>query len=109
MLRTKVNLIAELEPNHENSKVRSFEIIMLYNSVVWALRTETDVASMTIKTYSNETEKRIISGHFFANCMNIIHKTEVQMIILRCFMGLNLNTQYPTDSYFVYILKMEYG
>ena len=31
-----------------------------------------------------------ISGHFFGNCMNIFHKTEVQTIILRCIMGLTL-------------------
>ena len=29
-----------------------------------------------------------ISGHFFANCINIFHKTEVQ--ILMCLMGENL-------------------
>ena len=28
---------------------------------------------------------------FFANYMNILHKTEVQMIILRCCTGLYLN------------------
>ena len=30
------------------------------------------------------------SGYFFANYMNIFHKTEVQTVILRCQMGLNL-------------------
>ena len=29
-------------------------------------------------------------SHFFANYMNIFHKTEVQTVILRCQMGLNL-------------------
>ena len=32
-----------------------------------------------------------ISGHFFANCMFIFHKTEVQMVILRCLTGLHLD------------------
>ena len=31
-----------------------------------------------------------ISGHFFANYINIFHKTEFQTVILRCLMGLNL-------------------
>ena len=31
-----------------------------------------------------------ISGHFFGNCINIFHKTEVETVILRCLMGLNL-------------------
>ena len=30
------------------------------------------------------------SGHFFANCMVIFHKTEVQTVILRCLTGLHL-------------------
>ena len=34
---------------------------------------------------------RTISGHFFANCINIFHKTEVQTVILMCLMGQNLN------------------
>jgi hypothetical protein len=29
------------------------------------------------------------SGHFFANYMNIFHKTEIQMVILRCLVCLN--------------------
>ena len=32
-----------------------------------------------------------IFGHCFANCMFIFHKTEVQTVILRCLMSLNLN------------------
>ena len=34
---------------------------------------------------------RTISGHFLANCMKIFHKKEVQTVILRCLVGLNLN------------------
>ena len=34
---------------------------------------------------------RTISGHFFANYMNIFHKTEIQTVILRCLMSLKLN------------------
>ena len=34
---------------------------------------------------------RTISGHFFANCINIFHKTEVQTVILMCLTGQNLN------------------
>ena len=32
-----------------------------------------------------------ISGHFFANCMFIFHKNEVQTVILRCLAGLKLD------------------
>ena len=32
-----------------------------------------------------------LTSHFFANYMNIFHKTEVQMVILRCRTGLYLN------------------
>ena len=32
-----------------------------------------------------------ISGHFFASCMVIFHKTEVQKVILRCLTGLHLD------------------
>ena len=32
-----------------------------------------------------------ISCHFFANYMFIFHKTEIQTVILRCLMNLNLN------------------
>ena len=32
-----------------------------------------------------------ISGHFSANCIKIFHKTEVQTIILRYLVSLNLN------------------
>ena len=34
---------------------------------------------------------KIVSGHFFAMCIFKFHKTEVQTVILRCLMGLNLN------------------
>ena len=34
---------------------------------------------------------RTISCRFFANCMNIFHKTEVQTVILRCWTGLKPN------------------
>ena len=31
-----------------------------------------------------------ICGHFFGNYIDIFHKTEIQTIILRCLVGLNL-------------------
>ena len=34
---------------------------------------------------------KTVSGHFFAICIFIFHKTEVQTVILRCLMGLDLN------------------
>ena len=42
----------------------------------------------------------IISGHFSPNCMFIFHKNEVQTVILRCLMSLNLNwfKSYDTKS-----------
>ena len=33
----------------------------------------------------------IISGHFFGNYVNIFQKSEIQMIILNCFTGVNSN------------------
>ena len=33
------------------------------------------------------------SGHFFTICMFIFHKSEVQTVILKCLIGLNLNQQ----------------
>ena len=35
---------------------------------------------------------------FFANCMFIIHKTEVQTVILRCLLSLNLNWYNSYDT-----------
>ena len=32
-----------------------------------------------------------ICGHFFGNYIDIFHKTEIQMVILRCIVCLNLN------------------
>ena len=34
---------------------------------------------------------RTLSGHIFANCINIFHKTVVQKVILMCLTGGNLN------------------
>ena len=34
---------------------------------------------------------KTVSGHFFAICIFIFHKTEVQTVILRCLTGLNCN------------------
>ena len=42
------------------------------------------------KILTNDSS-RTLSGHFFAICIFIFHKTEVQMVILRCWMGLNLD------------------
>ena len=33
----------------------------------------------------------IVSGHFFAKCMFIFHKPEIQRVILICSTGLNFN------------------
>ena len=49
-----------------------------------------------LKTYSKWNWKsfcslRTVSGHFFANYMDIFLKTEVQTVILRCLTGLKLN------------------
>ena len=34
---------------------------------------------------------KTVSGHFFAICIFIFHKTEVRTVILRCLTGLNCN------------------
>ena len=44
----------------------------------------------------------IISGHSFANYTFIFHKTEIQRVILRCLMCLNLNW---VKSYDIFWLK----
>jgi hypothetical protein len=44
----------------------------------------------------------MISGHFIANYINIFHKTEIQMVILRCLLCLNLNW---VKSYDIFWLK----
>ena len=41
---------------------------------------------------------RTISGHLFANYMNIYHKTEIQAVILRCLTGRNLNWYNSYDT-----------
>ena len=43
-----------------------------------------------------------ISGHFFANCMSIVHKTEVQMVILVYSTGMVLKCSFIS----CYILKV---
>ena len=39
-----------------------------------------------------------ISGHFFANYMDIFHKTEIQTVNLRCLPSLNLNWYKSYDA-----------
>ena len=46
-----------------------------------------------------------ISSYFFANYINIFHKTEVQTVILRCWMGLNLNWFKSYDTKCKYIFS----
>ena len=44
--------------------------------------------------------RSFLFSHFFANCMNIFHKTEVQTVILRCWTGLHLiwSKSYATNT-----------
>ena len=42
-----------------------------------------------------------ISGHFLANYMNIFHKTEIQTVILRCLVCLNLNWVKSNDIFWL--------
>ena len=44
-----------------------------------------------------------VFGHLFANFMNIFHKTEVQTVILRCLVSLNLNW---IKSYNIILVKI---
>ena len=46
-----------------------------------------------------------ISGHFFANYINIFHKTEVQTFILRSLVSLNLNW---IKSYYIILVKKKF-
>ena len=41
---------------------------------------------------------RTNSGHFFAICMVIFHKTEIQTVILRCLISLSLNWYKSYDT-----------
>ena len=45
------------------------------------------------------------SGHFFAICMFIFHKSEVQMVILMFLIGLNLNQQKMAKKWSEMIVK----
>ena len=68
-----------------------------------------------VKTYSKWNWKsfccfRTISSHFFANYMNIFHKTEVQTVILRYLTGLinwlkSYNTKWKHFHFFAVMLK----
>ena len=51
--------------------------------------TETDHQNLQLINGSFMT----ISGHLFANYMNIYHKTEIQAVILRCLIGTTVMTQ----------------
>ena len=44
-------------------------------------------------------------GHFFAIFMIIFHETEVQMVILRCLVSLNLNW---IKSYYIILVKKQF-
>ena len=44
-----------------------------------------------------------ISGQFFANYIKIFHKTEVQTVILRCLLSLNLNL---IKSHYIILVKI---
>ena len=55
------------------------------------------------KSWKLMTQKWAFSYHFFANYMKIFHKTEVQMVILKCLVCLNLNW---IKSYDVIGIKM---
>ena len=62
--------------------------------------------SLKYRLFGNEREFingrcRIISGNFFANCINIFHKTEVQTVILMWLMGQNLNWFKIYDTNFI--------
>jgi hypothetical protein len=46
-----------------------------------------------------------VFGHLFANFMNIFHKTEVQTVILRCLVSLNLNW---IKSYNIILVKKKF-
>ena len=46
-----------------------------------------------------------VFGHFFAIFMNIFHKTEVQMVILRCLVSLNINW---IKSYYIILVKKDF-
>ena len=43
-----------------------------------------------------------ICGHFYGNYIDIFHKTEIQMVILRCLMSLNFNWFKSYDTKYKY-------
>ena len=68
----------------------------LINGFKVLLKVVEGLGTIKYRLFGNEREFingccRTISGHFFANCINIFHKTEVQTVILVCLMGQNLN------------------
>ena len=46
-----------------------------------------------------------VFGHLFANFMNFFHETEVQTVILRCLVSLNLN---GIKSYYIILAKKKF-
>ena len=47
-----------------------------------------------------------VSGHFFANYMNIFQKTEIQTVILRCStIGIKVMTQNPKTQKSLFFLQ----
>ena len=71
-------------------------MITIKEHYLWASYFSMPENASFYRLFGNEREFingrcRIISGHFFANCINIFHKTEVQTVILRYLVCLNLN------------------
>ena len=68
---SKSNLVQKLWPNRKNAKIKA------------------RLTHQNLKLINGHFTT--ISGHFFANYVSIFHKTEIQTVILRCFMSLKLN------------------
>ena len=73
---------------------RNGRVTVIYESVLFGNKTWWQIANFTNT-----------SGLFFVNYMNIFHKTEVQTVILRCLVSLNLNW---IKSYNIILVKKNF-
>ena len=75
---------------HENVPVPKTDSSDLQSTDSLTVLARKEVYSDSIQMTTMYFNILTIFGHFFANCMVIFQKTEVQAVILRCLMGLYL-------------------
>ena len=96
----RLKLVKEMLQMSSSLKVWiGIDIFMLeYGLYIRCMYVSTSLCQVTLILYSESKQMTItianfttISGHFSPNCMFISYKKEVQTVILRCLMGLNID------------------